>query len=130
MNYTVENSKQQVIDAEALDLTSEAIKQAVTKATDISVEMDRVISMTPKDGYQKKIDLIVNAEDLSTKEKLSAIDAAENKYAQDLAENAEVCKSVMWSKAGLTLVCVAGVVLMVSSPEGRKIVKAILKSVA
>ena len=86
--------------------------------------------MTPKDGYQKKIELISEAKDMTTKEKLAAIDAAENKYAKDLSNNAEVFKSMMWHKVGLVLVCTAGVVLMGTSPEGRKIEKSILKLAA
>lgn len=67
---------------------------------------------------------------MSTKEKIAAIDAAENKYAKDLSNNAEVCKGMMWHKVGLVLVCTAGVVLMGTMPEGRKIVKSVLKMVA
>ena len=67
---------------------------------------------------------------MSTTEKIKAIDEAENKYSQDLAANAEMCKGIMWAKTGFVLTCVAGTVLMVASPEGRKIAKAIFKLVA
>ena len=108
----------------------EVAEKIISSAVDISSETDRVVAMTPKDGYQKKIELISEADDLSTKEKIKAIDDAETKYAQDLAANAEVCKGMMWTKVGIILTCVAGVVLMVATPEGRKIAKAIIKFAA
>ena len=108
----------------------DAAGKAIESALDVSTEMDKVITMTPKDGYQKKLELISSAEDMSTKEKIKAIDDAENKYASDLAQNTEMCKGMMWTKAGLIITCAAGVVLMVASPEGRKIAKSIIKLVA
>ena len=108
----------------------EVAERAISAAMDISSDTERVMTMTPKDGYQKKIELISAADDMSTKEKIKAIDEAENKYSQDLEANAEMCKGMMWAKAGLVLTCIAGTVLMVASPEGRKIAKAILKMVA
>jgi len=104
--------------------------KAVESALDISEDTKRIIEMTPKDGYQKKLELISAAQDMSTPEKLAAIDAAEDKYAQDLANNADMYKGMMWTKVGLVLTCTAGIVLMISSPEGRKVAKAILKMVA
>lgn len=104
--------------------------KAVESAMDISEDTKRIIEMTPKDGYQKKLELISAAQDMSTPEKLAAIDAAEDKYAQDLANNADMYKGMMWTKVGLVLTCTAGIVLMISSPEGRKVAKAILKMVA
>lgn len=115
---------------EISDKFFDVAEKVITSAMDVSSETDRVVSMTPKDGYQKKLDLISAAEDMSTKEKIKAIDEAENKYSQDLAANAEMCKGMMWAKTGLILTCVAGTVLMVASPEGRKIAKSILKLVA
>ncbi len=104
--------------------------KAVESALDISEDTKRIIEMTPKDGYQKKLELISAAQDMSTPEKLAAIDAAEDKYAQDLANNADMYKGMMWTKVGLVLTCTAGIVLMISAPEGRKVAKAILKMVA
>ena len=115
------------LDENDVTLTAEALEETIKSAINIDTEMGRVVSMTPKDGYQKKIKLISEAKDMTTKEKLAAIDAAENKYAKDLSNNAEVFKSMMWHKVGLVLVCTAGVVLMGTSPEGRKIAKSILK---
>lgn len=108
----------------------EVAEKAIASAVDVSFETERVMTMTPKDGYQKKIELISVADDLSTKEKIKAIDEAENKYSQDLAANAEVCKGMMWAKTGFVLTCMAGTVLMIASPEGRKIAKSILKLIA
>lgn len=118
------------LDENDVTLTAEVLEETIKSAITIDTEMGRVVSMTPKDGYQKKIELISEAKDMTTKEKLAAIDAAENKYAKDLSNNAEVFKSMMWHKVGLVLVCTAGVVLMGTSPEGRKIAKSILKLAA
>lgn len=118
------------VNFDLFEIPSDVLENVVKDAADISKEMDRVITMTPKDGYQKKIDLIVHAEDLSTKEKIEAIDAAENKYVQDLSESAELCKDMMWTKVALVLACSAGIVLMASTPGGRKFAKSILKAVA
>lgn len=115
---------------EVIEKTFDAAGKVIENALDVSTEMDKVITMTPKDGYQKKLELISSAEDMSTKEKIKAIDDAEDKYASDLAQNSEMCKGMMWAKAGLIISCTAGVVLMVASPEGRKIAKSILKAVA
>ena len=101
-------------------------EKIICHAVDISSDTDRIVAITPKDGYQKKIELISAANDLSTKEKIQAIDYAENKYAQDLAANADMYKGMMWAKVGFILTGVAGVVFMVSTPEGRKIAKSIL----
>lgn len=118
------------LDENGVTLTAEVLEETIKSAINIDTEMGRVVSMTPKDGYQKKIELISEAKDMTTKEKLAAIDAAENKYTKDLSNNAEVFKSMMWHKVGLVLVCTAGVVLMGTSPEGRKIAKSILKLAA
>ena len=118
------------INAEFSEKIVEVAEKAISAAMDISSETERVMAMTPKDGYQKKIELITSADDLSTKEKIKAIDEAEDKYSRDLAANAEMCKGMMWAKTGVILTCVAGTVLMIVSPEGRKIAKAVLKMVA
>ena len=118
------------LDENDVTLTAEALEETIKSAINIDTEMGRVVSMTPKDGYQKKIKLISEAKDMTTKEKLAAIDAAENKYAKDISNNEEDFKSMMWHKVGLVLVCTAGVVLMGTSPEGRKIAKSILKLAA
>lgn len=118
------------INAEFSEKIVEVAEKAISAAMDISSETERVMTMTPKDGYQKKIELISSADDLSTKEKIKAIDEAEDKYSRDLAANAEMCKGMMWAKTGFILTCIAGSVLMVASPEGRKIAKSILKLVA
>ena len=117
-----------VTNSEATDAMVNILERVVKTATDISTEMDRVESMTLKDGYQRKIDLIMQAEDMSTKEKISAIDAVENKYAHDRSENAELYKDMMKHKAWTVLVCTAGIVVMVASPEGQRIAKSIIKA--
>ena len=63
-----------------LDLADRALEAAI----DSSSEIERVIDTTPKDGYALKLNLIANADDMPTFEKLKAIEAAETKYSQDV----------------------------------------------
>lgn len=106
------------------------LQETVAKATDVSSDIDKIISITHKSGYEKKIEIIVAADDLTTKEKLAAINEAEDKYSQDFADNAETYSRILWTKVGAVLGVTAGIVLMVSSPSGRKVAKNILKNVA
>ena len=102
----------------------------IKSAVDISVETTTIMTMTPKDGYLKKLDLIYSAEDMSTKEKIQAISHAEEKYAQDLERTSELCKGLMWVKVGAVLACIAGGVYLYGSDEGRKLMKSILSLTA
>lgn len=116
-----------------MDNNAEVVKclqETVSKATDVSSEIDKIISFTPKSGYDKKIELIAAADDLTTKEKIAAINEAEAKYSQDLADNAETYNRLLWTKVGTVLGVTAGIVFMVSSPSGRKVAKNILKKIA
>ncbi len=108
---------------------TKCLQETVSKATDISADIDKIISITSKSGYDKKIELITDADDLTTKEKIAAINEAEDKYSQDIAENAETYSKLLWTKVGVVLCVTAGVVLMVSSPSGRKIAKSLMKSI-
>lgn len=121
------------LNNEAMDNNAEVVKclqETVSKATDVSSEIDKIISFTPKSGYDKKIELIAAADDLTTKEKIAAINEAEAKYSQDLADNAETYNRLLWTKVGTVLGVTAGIVFMVSSPSGRKVAKNILKKIA
>ena len=102
------------------------IEKTVGAAIDISVEADKILEMTPQDGYKKKIELIADDPEMSTVEKIKAIDEVEDKYAHDFSDSAEKYKEIIWVKAGVTLAVAAGVVLMVASPNGRVIAKSIL----
>ena len=106
------------------------VDKVIERAMDVTPDTNRIIEMTPKSGYEKKIELIAEATDMSTEDKLKAIDAAENKYAQDLAFNADMCKDLMRAKGGLSLTLTACLVLLIKSPEGKKLAKSILKLVA
>lgn len=94
---------------------------------DISKETATILSMTPRDGYQKKLDLIYSAKDLSTKEKLEEICRAEDKYAQDLERNVETCKGIMWVKAGIIVFVIAGGAYAATTENGKKIVRSLFK---
>lgn len=117
-------------DGVGLEHVLGVVDKVIERAMDVTPDTNRIIEMTPKSGYEKKIELIAEAADMSTEEKLKAIDAAENKYAQDLAFNADMCKDLMRSKAGLSLTLTACFVLLIKSPEGKKFAKSILKLVA
>ena len=106
------------------------VEKYVEKTKNVSKDMELVISMTPKDGYQKKIELISEAEDMTTEEKTQAIDAAENKYAEDLEKSFELLDKVRWSNVIIILLCAAGIALTAYSPSGRRITREILRVVA
>ena len=109
-----------------LDKLFSRIEKTVGAAIDVSVEADKILAMTPQDGYKKKIELIAGDIKMSTEEKIKAINEVEDKYAQDFSNSTEKYKEIIWAKAGATLVVVAGVVLMVASPNGRTIAKNVL----
>ncbi len=118
------------LNNESMDALSGGLEKTIEKTMDISKETERIVSMTPKDGYQKKIELISKADDMSPQEKLKAIDSAEDKYARDLEKNSDMCTKMMWTKVGLFLFCTAGAVLMITSPDGKRIAKSVIKWVA
>lgn len=118
---------------EAMDNSAEVVKclqETASKAADVSLDIDKIISFTPKSGYDKKIEIIAAADDLTAKEKIAAINEAEDKYSQDLADNAETYSKLLWTKAGVALGVTAAIVLMVSSPKGRDVARNIIKKIA
>lgn len=128
-NAIMNNQDTYMIDEDVIEQTADIVERAVKSALDISTETTTILSMTPRDGYQKKLDLILSAEDLSTKEKIQEINRAEDKYAQDLERNAETCKGIMLVKAGIVLSVIAGGLYFTSTEDGKRITKALLKSV-
>lgn len=124
-------------DAQFLNLNEEIIEKVVNTAErvikntlDISVETNVVLSMTPKDGYEKKLDLIYSAEDMSTEKKLLEIEKIEKEYAERLEQNAELCKDIMWKKVGMVLTLVSGSIYFVTSEKGQKVIKNVLCRIA
>ncbi len=115
---------------EVVDEVVEVMKNTVSTSIDATNEISKIVSITPKSGYDKKIELISNAQDMSTKEKISAINDAEDKYSDDLAKNADTYKDLLWTKAGVVLGVTAGLILMTTTPGGRKFAKKILKKIA
>lgn len=112
--------------AKAVEVATNAAKVVMN----VEPEMEHVVGMTPKDGYQKKLELISNAPDMSTREKIAAIDAAEDKYANDIARNTHLVNETRWSKTGTVVVSIVVILIAASTPTGRNIGKAILKAVA
>ena len=110
-----------VMDEDVSEQTVGILERTVISALDISTEAATILSMTPRDGYQKKLDLIYAAKDLSTKEKLEEISRAEDKYAQDLEHNAETCKGIMWAKAGSIVFVIAGGAYAATTENGKKL---------
>jgi len=126
----MENKNELEVTELSMDAVVSGIEKIVNSAVDVSKETDKIISLTPSDGYQKKIELIMNADDMSTTDKIKAIDAAEDKRFSDLSHTADMCKDMMWTKTGTVLICTAAIVLLIASPDGRKIATNILKRVA
>ena len=87
-----------------------------TTAQTMGSLMGKVIafSSTPDDTFKRKLDLIEKASDMSTEQKLEAMNQAEGKH---------ITNKVTYCLAGL-FVC------MVVTPEGRKVLGSAAKSVA
>lgn len=129
-NDIMNNPNTYMMDEDVIEQTVDIIERTAISVLDISSETTTILSMTPRDGYQKKLDLIYSAKDLSTKEKLEEISRAEDKYAQDLERNAETCKGIMWAKAGIVGTIIVGGIWIVSSPDGQKIMRRMIKRIA
>lgn len=125
-NTIMNNPETYMIDEDAIEHAVDIIEGVVKSALDISTETATILSMTPKDGYQKKLDLIYSAEDLSTKEKLEEVSRAEDKYAQDLERNAEICKGIMWVKVGIIGFVIVGGAYVATTGNG-KIMRSLFK---
>lgn len=111
------------------DITAKATEIAARTEIEISKDTESILSMVPKDGFDKKIDLICSDEDMSTAEKLRAIDAAENKRLLDIEKATEVYKGMMVVKAGVVVSVIVGTVAL-ASPEGRRLLKSAFEKAA
>ena len=97
---------------------------------DISAEAETVLSFASQDSYKKKIELISAADDMTTAEKLEAINQAEERRLHDIRSGVETCKDLMWNRYLLVFSCLTGIALLVTSPEGSKALKSVFKRVA
>ena len=97
---------------------------------DISAEAETVLSFASQDSYKKKIELISAANDMTTAEKLEAINQAEERRLHDIRSGVETCKELMWNRYLLVFSCLTGIALLVTSPEGSKALKSVFKRVA
>ena len=97
---------------------------------DISTDAETVLSFSSQDSFKKKIELISAADDMTTAEKLEAIDQAEERRLHDIRSGVETCKDLMWNRYLLVFSCLTGIALLVTSPEGSKALKAVFKRVA
>ena len=95
----------------------------------MSKETESILSMVTKDGFDKKIDIICSDEDMSTTEKLKAIDAAEDKRLRDVEKVTEVYKGMMVVKAGVVVSVIVGTIAL-ASPEGRRLLKSAFEKAA
>ena len=93
-------------------------------------EKEFVLSFAPTDGYKKKLDLIFAAEDMSTIEKIEAIERTEEQRATDLRNGVNTYKSIVWNRYLLVFSCVAGAIILASTPEGNKVLRTVFKCVA
>ena len=132
---SIENWSSELNPQSISSLTPESVVinlagKAFGAALDSSDEINRAIEMTPKTGFDLKLELISGAKDMSTREKLDAIDAAEDKYSADIATNARTYRTSSWSRAGLVLLSFAGIALIAVSPGGRKVTETVMKLIA
>ena len=104
--------------------------RAFGAALNSSEEINRAIEITPKAGFDLKLELISGAEDMSTQEKLDAIAVAEDKYSEDIATNARTCQESGWSHVGLALLSFAGMALIAVTPGGRRVTETVMKLIA
>lgn len=111
------------------EITAKAAEIAVRTTMDMSKETESILSMVKKDGFDKKIDLICSDEDMTTAEKLKAIDAAEDKRLRDVEKATEVYKGIMVVKAGVVVSVVVGTIAL-ASPEGRRLIKSVVAKAA
>ena len=77
-----------------------------------------------------KLHLINDAKDLSTGEKLQAVEEAENKYKQDMAENAKLFQKIGLQKIGKFLLCGVGVLAIIGSPFGQKALRTVVRTLS
>lgn len=111
------------------EITAKAAEITVRTAMDMSKETESILSMVTKDGFDKKIDIICSDEDMSTTEKLKAIDAAEDKRLRDVEKVTEVYKGMMVVKAGVVVSVIVGTIAL-ASPEGRRLLKSAFEKAA
>ena len=111
------------------EITAKAADITVRTAMDMSKETESILSMVTKDGFDKKIDIICSDEDMSTTEKLKAIDAAEDKRLRDVKKVTEVYKGMMVVKAGVVVSVIVGTIAL-ASPEGRRLLKSAFEKAA
>lgn len=97
---------------------------------DISAEKEIVLSFVSQDSYRKKIELISAADDMTTTEKIEAINQAEERRLQDIRSGVETCKDLMWNRYLLVFFCLTSIALLVASPEGSKALKSVFKHAA
>ena len=111
------------------EITAKAAEITVRTAMDMSKETESILSMVTKDGFDEKIDIICSDEDMSTTEKLKAIDAAEDKRLRDVEKVTEVYKGMMVVKAGVVVSVIVGTIAL-ASPEGRRLLKSAFEKAA
>ena len=128
-NKITTNKSNNEISLTAIKSAVGRIEDVVDKSIDVSKETELILAMTPKDGYDLKLRLIEKADDMSTFDKIQAIDHAEDKYANDIDNSLVRTSNMQWEKAGFVLAIIIGVTFVVS-PKGSQAIKNILKLVA
>ena len=94
---------------------------------DVDSVVENAETMTSKNAYEKKLETIQNAEDLSTKEKLEEYEKADAAYNQKKENNVEVLCKVQTHRIKLLIGAFAGFCILMT-PEGRNIAKELLTS--
>lgn len=90
------------------------VEQAATPSVDMLCAKAAEFVLTPDDTFKRKLNLIEKASDMSTSQKIEAINQAEEKHIAD--------------KIAYTVITV--VLIAAATPEGRKAIGSVAKSVA
>ena len=115
------------------NVDEQIVKAIATEAVNVSLNVaeDRasVLTLVPDDSFNKKLTLIEQAQDLSTAEKLAAMEQAENKRLTDMQQGAEIHKDLTRNRVWIILTIGAGLLLLVA-PGGVKLLHDALKKSA
>ena len=103
--------------------------EAVKASLNVADDRGSVLALIPDDSYKKKLEMIEKAPDLSTAEKLAALEHAENKRLADLQQGTEIHKDLLWNKTSIILTVSAGLALILA-PGGAKLLQKTIKRCA
>ena len=102
-----------------------AAERAFEYAIDTSADLEAIEELTSTEGFHLKLEIIQQAEDMSSQEKLDAISEAEDKLATDKERSAKLHMWLIAKKIVFAVVVVGGTVALANSPVGQKTIKGV-----